>query len=88
MKHTNKIAIKVLSEEYEDYKYREGNSWHYDRQYKMIEKALSEFEKLNKSDVISSVCTCTSTNHEKLEKFIIENNFCNKCKAKIVQIDL
>ena len=56
MKHTNKIAIKVLSEEYEDYKYREENSWHYDRQYKMIVKALSEFEKLNKSDVISSVC--------------------------------
>ena len=62
MKHTNKIAIKVLSEQYEDYKYREENSWHYDRQYKMIVKALSEFEKLNKSDVSSSLLNCKNCN--------------------------
>jgi len=36
MKHTDKIAIKLLAEEYSDYK---ANSWHYDREYKMLVKA-------------------------------------------------
>jgi len=37
MKHLNKIAIQVLTEEYNDYP---RNAWHYDREYKMIIKAL------------------------------------------------
>lgn len=45
MEHTNDIAIKVLSEEFADYK---KNSWHYDREYKMIVKSLNEFVNQNK----------------------------------------
>jgi hypothetical protein len=37
MKHTNEIAIQILKEEYGDYP---QNAWHYDREYKMIVKAL------------------------------------------------
>lgn len=37
MEHLNEIAIQVLKEEYSDYP---RNAWHYDREYKMIIKAL------------------------------------------------
>lgn len=37
MEHSNKSIIKVLREEFADYDY---NTYHYDRQYKMIEKAM------------------------------------------------
>jgi catechol-2,3-dioxygenase len=37
MEHKNSIAIQVLSEMYSDYP---ANSWHYDREYKMIVRAL------------------------------------------------
>ena len=56
MTHTNEIAIKLLSEEYNDYKYNKDNRWHYNTEYKLIVKALDEVKKLDKSDVISSVC--------------------------------
>ena len=36
MKHTNKIAINILRNEYSDYRH---NSWHYDRQYRMLVEA-------------------------------------------------
>lgn len=39
MEHTNKVIISVLREEFADY---DNNTWHYDSQYKMIEKALNK----------------------------------------------
>ena len=60
MKHTNKIAIKVLTEEYDDYKNNPENEWHYDSEYKMIVKALDLYEKLNKYYVSGSVCAVCS----------------------------
>ncbi|HOZ82179.1 MAG TPA: hypothetical protein PKU82_04555 [Bacteroidia bacterium] len=50
MEHTNKIAVKIIIEEFDDYKNNPENQWHYDREYKMIVKALEEQEKLNKHD--------------------------------------
>lgn len=37
MEHSNKLIVSILREEFADY---DNNSWHYDSQYKMIEKAL------------------------------------------------
>jgi hypothetical protein len=37
MKHTNKIAKDILNNEFADY---HCNSWHYDREYKMIVTAI------------------------------------------------
>ena len=39
MEHTNKIAKEILDKEFGDYHY---NSWHYDREYKMIVEAINE----------------------------------------------
>jgi len=39
MEHTNKIIIEVLKETHSDYT---ENQWHYDSDYKMIEKAISK----------------------------------------------
>lgn len=39
MEHINKIAVNILKEEYSDYEY---NTWHYDREYKMIVKAIEQ----------------------------------------------
>lgn len=46
MEHTNEIAIKILSKEYIDYKKNNHNRWHYDREYKLIVKALELSKKL------------------------------------------
>ena len=40
LEHTNKIAIKILSEEHFDYRVKPENRWHYDIQYKMLVKAI------------------------------------------------
>jgi hypothetical protein len=37
MEHTNKIAIKILRDNYSDYP---ENSWHYDKKYKMIVEGI------------------------------------------------
>jgi len=37
MKHTNPIIIKILTDEYSDYP---ENNWHYNRRYKMMQKAI------------------------------------------------
>jgi hypothetical protein len=37
MEHTNEAIRKILNDEYADYHY---NGWHYDREYKMLEKAF------------------------------------------------
>ena len=71
MKHTNQIAKKVLRKHFSDY---EKNQWHYDEQYKMIIYALYEFKKLNKSDVIKSVCK-----HEWKEIHSGYISYCVKC---------
>lgn len=84
MQHTNPIVIKILSEEYNDYKYRKENSWHYDKQYNMIVKALNEQEKLNKSDVIISVCTCNQMHEDIIAKTI----YCWFCGKPLEQTDL
>ena len=39
MKHTNKIAIEILTDEYADYP---KNDLHYDREYKMIVKGYEK----------------------------------------------
>ena len=78
MQHTNRIAIKVLCEEHEDYKNNKENRWHYDIQYRLIVKALDEFKKLNKSDVIKSVCK-----HEWKETNSGYLSYCTKCNAEM-----
>ena len=37
MEHTNEILKKILRDEFADYDY---NGWHYDREYKLLEKAF------------------------------------------------
>ncbi len=44
MEHTNKIAIKVLKDNYSDYP---RNAWHYDREYRMLVKAIEMSESMN-----------------------------------------
>jgi len=41
------VAKQILADEYSDYK---KNSWHYDRQYIMIIKAIKMYECLNSND--------------------------------------
>lgn len=36
MEHTNEIAIEILRDEYFDY---DENSWHYNREYRMLVEA-------------------------------------------------
>lgn len=77
MQHTNKIAILVLSREFHDYP---RNDWHYDREYNLIVKALNEQEKLNKSEVISSVCDCKRLENGKIV-------MCQKCLVDLTEIE-
>lgn len=52
MKHINKIAIKILTEEYEDYS---ENDQKYNQQYSMIVKALTEQLEIQKHGEIVSI---------------------------------
>jgi len=74
MQHTNKIAILVLSREFHDYP---RNDWHYDREYNLIVKALNEQEKLNKSEVISSLRQCSNCVHYR------DNFDCDTCNEHL-----
>lgn len=44
MEHTNKIIRDILCDAYPDYR---NNEWHYDKEYKLCEKAINAALKLN-----------------------------------------
>ena len=75
MKHTNEIAIKVLREEYYDYNH---NSWHYDREYKNLVKAI-ELSQSNWSSYTGDRKICfTCKENLPLHKFkkVKEGDYC------------
>lgn len=55
MVHNNEIAIKLLRHEYADY---DDNSWHYDREYKMLVEAQN-LVLAKESNVETSEDKCT-----------------------------
>lgn len=64
MEHKNEIAIKVLRDEYADY---DDNSWHYDREYKMLVEA---------QNLALSKESDARTSHDKaLHKHIVTKRF-------------
>ena len=65
MKHTNKIAIKILTDEYGDYP---RNAWHYDSEYKMLIKTI-EASKLCFLPVVSALLPSDDDIREVIELF-------------------
>lgn len=76
LEHTNKIAIKILSEEHFDYRVKPENRWHYDIQYKMLVKAI-ELSRLSENDLSECVC------NEEDKHGWTTVKCCNKCGLSI-----
>ena len=61
MEHKNEIAIKLLRHEYADY---DDNSWHYDREYKMLVEAQNlALAKESEVDTSEDKCTLHGVMH-------------------------
>jgi len=78
MKHTNEIIIGVLKETHSDYT---ENSWHYDSEYIMIEKAINRSLSIQAKEKELLLCTPTlkdintlyfRRNTKKLRKYMFE----------------
>ncbi len=71
MEHTNEILKRILREEYGDY---DENNWHYDTEYRLLEKAFNK-------DIKSSLET--SEDADKLKE---ENRELKECIAEILPL--
>lgn len=80
MDHTNKIAIRILTDEHSDYP---RNAWHYDREYENIVRAT---ELAGKDPKVIEDARCPKCKSKQVYYWVNDQTFeCDDCNEQWVK---